>query len=341
MPAASGARAAGSAAAASSAVAPSRASAGSTATGPTDPRAACAALQGSLAESAAGLKLDGAVVDSATLVQAGGSAVCKVTGSATLAEGSGAPIRFQASLPSEWNRHAIQFQGGMDAGQPLLDRDAAVADGYIIYGQAGGGGAERNAQADARAVVVQKKLYDITQELMARRFQRLSDRVYLVTGPADGIALELVKQHPYAFRGVLADLSNGAHADEQKPGAAADQPAAALNKETAAKDLASYVNVGGKLMLLVPAGYAATLFTLGQPATAPAPATEAPLLMGYRDLYERAGTRYTQAAMWLYSMPAGEPRAADKEKVDWIAALRDWAEDGKTPPALAQLPAHR
>ena len=329
------------AAASAPSAAASAVSAGSTAAGPTDARAACAALQGSLAESAAGLKLDGAVVDSATFVQASGSAVCKVTGSATLSEGGGAPIRFQASLPSAWNRHAIQFHNGMEAGQPVVDRDAALADGYIIYGQAGGGSARRSAEADARAVVIQKKLYDVTQELMARRFQRLSDRVYLVIGPADGTALELVKQHPYAFRGVLADLSNGARADEQKPGAVADQPEVARNKETASKDLASYVNVGGKLMLLVPAGYAATLSTLGQPATALAPATEAPLLMGYRDLYERAGTRYTQAAMWLYSMPAGEPRAADKEKVDWIAALRDWAEDGKTPPALAQLPVHR
>ena len=63
--------------------------------------------------------------------------------------------------------------------------------------------------------------------------------------------------------------------------------------------------------------------------------------MAYRNLFERAGTRYVDASIRLYPLPPGEARAAEKEKIDWLPVLVDFAENGKTPPPLAQLPMRR
>ena len=322
---------------------------------PANARAACAALQGSLAESAAGLKLDGAVVDSATFVQAGSTASCKLTGSAALGEAGSAPIRFQISVPSDWNRHAVQFLDGMEAPQSLVDPQAAVAAGYMSYGVAGGGLSAGSAgMVDERAVAAQKKVYDAAQEIMARRFSRLSDRVYLVSGSADTTALELVKRDPYIFRGLLMDATGPAGPFlDRKPaepmqGASAAAPTAAFDAKSAAAAVASFLSASGKLVVLAPASFPATLSGLGLPApTASAPASvpgaapEPAVLMAYRNLFERAGTRYVEASIQVYPLPAGEARAAEKEKVDWMPVLVDFAESGKAPPPLAQLPARR
>ena len=320
-------------------------------------------------ESSAGLKLDGAVVDSATFVQSGGTALCKLTGSATLAEAGAAPIRFQVSVPSDWNRHAVQILDGVEAAASLVDPQAAVAAGYISYGLAGGGtssgSANRAAAAvDERTVAAQKKVYDVAQEVMARRFGRLSDRVYLVTGPADTAALELVKRHPYDFRGLLVDgtgpngtgnaaVAGAATAADKKtaePTTASSPavPKVAFDANSAAAAMSSFVGAGGKLMVLAPANFPDTLRGLGLPApTASAPssipgaAPEPAVLMAYRNLFERAGERYVEASMQLYPLPPGEARAAEKEKVDWLPVLVDFAENGKMPPPLAQLPTRR
>ncbi len=323
---------------------------------PVNARAACAALQGSLAESAAGLKLDGAAVDSATFVQSGTAASCRVTGSAALADAGAAPIRFQVSIPSDWNRHAIQLIDGVDAAQPMVDLRAAVAAGYIGYGLAGGtmpANADRPAAVDERMVAAQKKLYDVTQELMARRFGRLSDRVYLVSGAADTTALELLRRHPYDFRGLLLDATGAsgsataAKTAEPAQGEA-NGMATAFDAKSASAALATYIAAGGKMLVLGPATFPLTLRGLGLPApTQPVPASvpgaapEPAVLMAFRDLFERAGDRYLQASVQLYSMPPGEQRMAEKEKVDWLQVLVDFAENAKTPPPLAQLPTRR
>ncbi len=348
------------------------ASATAAANEPASARAACAALQGSLAESAAGLTLDGAAVDSATFVQSGSAAACKLTGSATLAEAEAPPIRFQISVPSDWNRHAIQFIDGVEAAQPLVDPQAAVAAGYIGYGLAGGGILSGNGEraatvVDDRAVAAQKKLYDVTQEVMARRFGRLSDRVYLVGGSADTAAVELVRRHPFDYRGLLLDATgpagraNGRKAAEpdksdeksdDKSQSAKGDPAApatvSFDARSAATALTTFVGVGGKLLVLAPANFPLTLRGLGLPeptvpvpASVPGAAPEPAVLMGYRDLFERAGERYLRASVQLYPMPPGEPKAAEKEKIDWLQVLIDFAENAKAPPPLAQLPARR
>ncbi|MEO9102022.1 MAG: tannase/feruloyl esterase family alpha/beta hydrolase [Rhodoferax sp.] len=336
----------------------SAASAAGAANDPASARAACAALKGSLAESAAGLKLVGATVDSATFVQSGSAAACTLTGSATLAEADAAPIRFQVSVPSDWNRHAIQLVDGVEAAHPLVDPQAAVAAGYMSYGLAGGGNAANNGErlavtVDARVVAAQKKLYEVAQELMARRFGRLSDRVYLVSGAGDTTALELVKRNPYDYRGLLLDATGPVGSattrklDEPTPAETAT-PTVSFDAKSAATALASFIGVGGKLLVLAPASFPSTLRGFGLPEpTLPVPsgiAGEAPdtaVLMAYRDLFERAGERYLQASVKLYPMPPGEPRAAEKEKVDWLQVLIDFAENAKTPPALAELPTRR
>lgn len=79
-----------------------------------DPTASCKSLKGMRVSSATiGLPTSGAFVMSAKLVHDRRGEYCKVLGAVRPVDSSAHNIRFEVNLPTQWNRKAVQFGGGI------------------------------------------------------------------------------------------------------------------------------------------------------------------------------------------------------------------------------------
>lgn len=121
---------------------------------PSDPQAACTALQGMrIAASAIGKPSSGALVQSAVFIAADATdnangEFCAVKGIVQPVSAAAPSLEFQVNLPTQWNRRALQMGGGGYDGALVTGLGAytaqpngtptALRQGYVTLGSDGG-----------------------------------------------------------------------------------------------------------------------------------------------------------------------------------------------------------
>ncbi|CAM2155214.1 Tannase/feruloyl esterase family alpha/beta hydrolase [Pararobbsia alpina] len=194
----------------------------------------CAQLVGlHIPASAIKLPTTGAVVTTATVVDASGEgakripAHCMVTGSIDPVDHTAPEIRFKVALPDAWNSKAVMFGGGgLDGSIPNVignvpagptDKPYPVARGYTVYGsdsghQAGPLGSEDGSFAKNDEALMNwnagdalKKTRDAATYLIQQHYGRNPAKAYFIGGSTGGReALTAIQRWPEDWNGAVA-----------------------------------------------------------------------------------------------------------------------------------------
>ncbi|MEO8247854.1 MAG: hypothetical protein ABI589_00645 [Burkholderiales bacterium] len=288
-----------SAASAASAAAPAQAKKSNSAS-------ACGTLKkGALGKPVSGFDVKGASIESVKPSAPESSSQCTLVGKLA-GERAAAPVRFRLELPKDWNRRAVQFAAGIDAPHDVVDPQAALAAGFAPYGPLDAG----------VAATAQRRLRDVAAELLARRYGRLTDQFYLVSGPGGGMAaVALAIGDPRAFRGVLAD------AREPSGGTAGAEKAAEGPDASKTANFGSYAN---KILIAAP-------------PVASSAAAEPALIRWFSDYATQTGQRSADHFLRVLRLPADAAQTQAGAKVDRLTPLAVWAEVGTAPPDATSL----
>jgi Tannase and feruloyl esterase len=141
---------------------------------------ACAELVMPMKARLIKLPSGGATMESATLVAAAEPAPesCRVLGRILAADQTEPPIRFEVTLPTQWNGRAVYY--GSDAAGAA----AQLAEGYAIYGFDAGAEPKPEVPPDP-ADPANQKLRDVAVQLMMRAYGRGPQKIYFVDGQED------------------------------------------------------------------------------------------------------------------------------------------------------------
>ena len=186
----------------------------------------CAALGGAfVAPTAIGLPTTGARVNTATVVRATSDTpeYCRLLGVIQPIDPNAPPISFQLNLPMVWNQKSMQFGGGGFDGKlvtgegnvshALARSSTPLQRGYATFGSDSGHAALgvdgrfalneealRNFTGDAL-----KKLRDVAQQLMLRRYGQGPLKSYIQGGSSGGReTLAAIQRWPNDYDGAVA-----------------------------------------------------------------------------------------------------------------------------------------
>jgi hypothetical protein len=197
---------------------------------PRPPAEACAALAGlRIAAAAITLPTSGASVTAARLVAAGEAGnqngeYCRVMGAIAPVDPQAPEIRFQANLPTHWNRKALQFGGGGYNGRipntlgpevhGLASAATPLARGFLTF--AGDSGHQAASADDASFALNAEALHnfgyahirktlDAVREVAAARYGQAPSRVYFNGGSTGGReGLTAAMRWPEAYDGIIS-----------------------------------------------------------------------------------------------------------------------------------------
>lgn len=187
----------------------------------------CATLAGNaVAPALIGLPTSGAEITSATSVAASGPdpSYCEVQGRVLPVDPAAQPIRFQVNLPDAWNGKALHFGGGGFDGKVRTGTDnvphawpgssTPLQRGYTTFGSDGGHtGTDPDASFARNDETLRnftgealKKLRDVAQQLMLRRYGRGPALTYFAGGSTGGReAMSVAQRYPHDYQGVIAN----------------------------------------------------------------------------------------------------------------------------------------
>jgi hypothetical protein len=198
---------------------------------PSDPRAACAALQGMrIPASAIGKPSSGAIVQSAVFVAAdakdnANGEYCAAKGVVQPASAAAPGLEFQVNLPTQWNRRALQMGGGGYDGTLVTGLGAytaqpngtptALRQGYVTLGSDGGhkgtGNFDGTFALNEEALLNYgqqsvKKTHDAALAVVRQRYGGAPRRFYFIGGSQGGHeALDAAARYGADYDGVIAN----------------------------------------------------------------------------------------------------------------------------------------
>ncbi|MEI9903030.1 MAG: tannase/feruloyl esterase family alpha/beta hydrolase [Asticcacaulis sp.] len=186
----------------------------------------CESLAADVPASAFSLPTNGARIDHAERIDAGGVSYCKTTGS-ILPVSPGAPdIRFEVDLPVSWNGKALQFGGGGYNGfipdttswssLGLRSAPPPLAQGYLTFADDSGHQAKDSNDASFAmndeslanyAYMHIKKAKDVAFVLAVRFYGKAPRRLYFAGGSTGGReAMTAALRWPHDYDGVISNF---------------------------------------------------------------------------------------------------------------------------------------
>lgn len=201
----------------------------------TDPRNSCTSLKGIKVPAAAlGLSISGAYVKSAKLIHDSRGEYCKVLGGVRPVTAPAHDIRFEVNLPTNWNRKAVQFGGGVFDGWlggntsglkrgpvAVASEPGPLARGFATFGGDSGhhkhyfllpdslnavnASFARNAEERRNfSFDALKKTHDVAMAIIERHYGTQPSRMFFLGGSTGGREAFFVMQlWPEDYDGVL------------------------------------------------------------------------------------------------------------------------------------------